>query len=172
MIRFATEEDAGPISHVHVESWRSTYKGVVPDEYLAGLDESARTANWREWIASGVPAFVALQDDVVVGFISGGPIRDPIDDYEAELFTIYLLQDVQRGGIGTALLKRLASRLEDDGFKNMAVWVLEDNRSSSFYERSGAIRISSKEVEIGGALLPVVAYGWPSLRMILLVDHN
>jgi len=69
-------------------------------------------------------------------------------------------------------LKRLAGRLNDDGFKSMAVWVLEDNLSSGFYERSGALRISSKEIEIGGALLPVVAYGWSSLRMILSVDHN
>ena len=166
-IRIATEQDAGSISHVHVESWRSTYKGVVPDNYLAELDELARTANWREWIASGVPVFVAIRDGDVVGFISGGPIRDPIGSYDAELFTIYLLQHVQRSGIGTALLRRLASHLDDNGFKNMAVWVLENNVSSSFYEKSGALRISSKEIEIGGVLLPVIAYGWPSLRAIL-----
>jgi len=166
-IRCATEQDAGPISHVHVESWRSTYKGIVPESYLAGLDETERTASWCEWIRSGTPVFVAIQDGDVVGFISGGPIRDPIDGYEAELFTIYLLQHVQKCGIGTALLRKLASRLDEDGFKSMAVWVLEDNVSSSFYEKSGALRVSSKQIEIGGALLPVVAYGWPSLHTIL-----
>ena len=166
-VRSATGLDAGPISHVHVESWRTTYKGIVPDNYLAGLDEIARTASWRERIESGIPVFVAIQDGVVVGFISGGPIRDPIDGYDAELFTIYTLQHVQRRGIGTALLRKPASRLDADGFKNMAVWVLEDNASSSFYERSGALRVSSKDIEIGGAFLPVVAYGWPSLRTIL-----
>ena len=166
-IRSATEQDAGPISHVHVESWRTTYKGIVPDNYLAGLDEIARTASWREWIESGIPVFVAIQDSVIVGFISGGPMRDPIDGYDAELFTIYLLQHVQRRGIGTALLRKLASRLDDDGFKNMAVWVLEDNISSSFYEKSGALRVASKEIEIGGTLLPVVAYGWTNLRTVL-----
>ena len=139
----------------------------MPGDYLAKLDESARTASWGEWIASGVPVFVATQEGVVVGFISGGPIRDPIGGYDAELFTIYLLQHVQRRGIGTALLRRLANHLDKDGFKSMAVWVLEDNVSSSFYEKSGALRISSKEIEIGGVLLPVIAYGWPSLRAIL-----
>lgn len=166
-IRSATQQDAATIAHVHVASWRSTYKGIVPDNYLAELDETARTASWREWIESGIPVFVAIQNGVVVGFISGGPIRDPIDNYDAELFTIYLLQHVHRAGIGTALLGKLASRLDENGFKKMMVWVLEDNASFGFYEKSGARRISSRQVEIAGTLLPVVAYGWPSLKTML-----
>ena len=169
-IRSATEQDAAAISHVHVESWRTTYQGIVPDRYLAALDETARTASWREWIESGVPVFVAVREGSVVGFISGGPIRDPIEGYDAELFTIYLLQQAQRRGIGTALFRKLASRLDAMGFKNMIAWVLEDNASSGFYEKSGALRISSKEIEIGGTFLPVVAYGWPSLSAIMSPD--
>jgi L-amino acid N-acyltransferase YncA len=166
VIRAATEEDTDSIAYVHVTSWRTTYRGVVPDEYLAGLDEAARAVNWREWLGMGVPVFVAVQDGLVVGFISGGPIREPIEDYDAELFTIYLLEKSQRRGIGAALLKRLAESLVAGGFKKLAVWVLEDNQSYSFYERSGARRVSSKEIDIGGALLPVIAYGWPSIQAL------
>ena len=170
-IRPATEQDAASIAHVHVESWRTTYKGIVPESYLARLDETERTAGWHERIVSGMPIFVAIQQNdtagTVVGFISGGPIREPIDGHDAELYTIYLLQHVQRRGIGTALLRKLASRLDDDGFKNLIVWVLEDNASSSFYGKSGALRISSRQIEIEGALLPVAAYGWPTLSSIL-----
>ena len=169
-IRSATKQDAAAISHVHVESWRTTYQGIVPDRYLAALDETARTVSWCEWMESGVPVFVAVREGSVVGFISGGPIRDPIEGYDAELFTIYLLQQAQKRGFGTALLRKLASRLDDMGFKNMIAWVLEDNASSGFYEKSGALRIASKEIEIGGTFLPVVAYGWPSLRAIRSPD--
>jgi L-amino acid N-acyltransferase YncA len=166
VIRPAVEADAGSIAHVHIASWRSTYSGVVPDEYLAGLDETVRAVNWREWLGLGVPVFVAVQDGLVVGFISGGPIRKSIEDYDAELFTIYLLEQSQRRGIGSALLRRLAESLVAGGFKKLAVWVLEDNQSYSFYERSGARRVSSKEIDIGGAPLPVVAYGWPSIQAL------
>jgi hypothetical protein len=41
-IRAATPDDAVAIAHVHVESWRTTYEGIVPGEYLAGLDETLR----------------------------------------------------------------------------------------------------------------------------------
>jgi HAD superfamily hydrolase (TIGR01509 family) len=36
-VREATPADAGAIARVHIESWRSTYRGIVPDEYLESL---------------------------------------------------------------------------------------------------------------------------------------
>jgi L-amino acid N-acyltransferase YncA len=166
LIRAATEEDAGLISHVHVESWRSTYKGIVPDQYLAELDEAAGAVRWREAIASDVRIFVAVEDDEVVGFAAAGAIREPLDGYDAELGAIYLLERVQRRGIGDALLRAIAGSLGAGGFKSMVVWVLESNASSHFYERLGGVRIASKEIEIGGLSLPAVAYGWTDLLTI------
>jgi hypothetical protein len=48
----------------------------------------------------------------------------------------------------------------------MVAWVLEANPSVRFYEKSGALRISSKQIEIGGVILPEVAFGWPHLETI------
>ena len=36
-IRAAVAEDAAPIARVHVESWRSTYAGILPDEILLNV---------------------------------------------------------------------------------------------------------------------------------------
>ena len=36
-IRVANVPDAAAIAKVHVDSWRTTYTGIVPDEYLAQL---------------------------------------------------------------------------------------------------------------------------------------
>ena len=36
-IRAAKPADAGSLARVHVDSWRSTYTGILPDEFLAGL---------------------------------------------------------------------------------------------------------------------------------------
>jgi L-amino acid N-acyltransferase YncA len=167
-IRRAMERDADAISHVHVESWRTTYAGIVPDEYLAGLDEAEGAVRWREWLTRDVQVFVAELDGEVVGFVGGGSLREPVQDYDAELFAIYLLKQVQGRGIGTALLRALAESLDVGGFKSMVVWVLEGNASSRFYERLGAVRLSSKEMEVGGLMLPVVAYGWCDLKGVAL----
>jgi hypothetical protein len=62
-VRAATEQDAGAISHVHVQSWRTTYTGVVPEAYLDGLNETERVPLWREWLTRDIQVFVADSDE-------------------------------------------------------------------------------------------------------------
>ena len=157
-------EDAASIARVHVESWRTTYRGLVPDAYLAALNVEERTHRWREILNLAGQTTVAEVEGAVVGFISGGPIHELVDGYDAEVYAIYLLQEFQGKGIGRALLLDLARRLDEVGFRSLAVWVIEKNPATRFYERSGAIRVGAREREIGGARLPLVAYGWPDLR--------
>jgi hypothetical protein len=51
----------------------------------------------------------------------------------------------------------------------MIVWVLTANDSLGFYEKTGATLISQKEIEIGGALLPVAAYAWPTIESLAML---
>jgi len=172
-IRAATVHDAKAIAHVHIASWRTTYAGIIPEEYLAALNEGDRVLLWREWLIPDALVFVAEihrevgEPGAVVGFIGGGPIREPLSGHDAELFAIYLLEHAQRRGIGTALLRVLAGSLHAQGFQSMAAWVLAGNASSHFYQKSGALFLASKEVEVGGVMLPILAYGWPNLQAIL-----
>jgi len=46
MIRSATASDAPAIGHVHVESWRSTYRGLMPDAVLVNLSAEQRATFW------------------------------------------------------------------------------------------------------------------------------
>jgi GNAT superfamily N-acetyltransferase len=167
-IRVATVQDAEAIAHVHVQSWRTAYAGVVPDDYLAGLNEADRALLWQEWLTRDVRVFVAEVDGEVVGFVSGGRIREALEGYDAELFAIYLLDRAQRRGLGGAMLRRLAEVLGGEGFKGMIVWVLERNPAIQFYVGLGALRVGAKEIEIGGVLLQEVAFAWPELARIAL----
>ena len=45
-IRRATIKDAEGIAKVHVDSWRTTYKGIIPDEFLKNLSYEKRTELW------------------------------------------------------------------------------------------------------------------------------
>ena len=167
-IRTATVDDAPAVAHVHVQSWLTTYAGIVPDEYLATLNEADRALQWREWLTKDVEVYLAELGGEVVGFISGGPIREPIQAYDAELYAIYLLQPAQGRGIGRSLLGELSGSLLRKGLAGMIVWVLEKNPSKHFYEKSNAQLVASKDIQIGGLTLSEVAYGWPSLAAIQL----
>ena len=46
-IRTAAVADASAIGSVHVEAWRETYAGIVPDHVLGGLSVDKRAAMWR-----------------------------------------------------------------------------------------------------------------------------
>jgi L-amino acid N-acyltransferase YncA len=166
-IRPGTVRDAAAIAHVHVESWRTTYTGLVPDAYLAGLDESLRAKLWSEWLNGETTVMVAEGSEGIVGFAHAGRIRESVKMCDAELYSIYLLSAAQRKGIGSELLKSVGASLLRQEFKSMAVWVLERNSSRRFYERAGAKLAISKVIEIGGAKSMEVAYYWPELESLV-----
>jgi GNAT superfamily N-acetyltransferase len=166
-IRLATAQDAPAIAHVHVQSWLTTYKGVVPQQYLASLNEAERVPLWQQWLTFDISVFVAEIDGTVVGFASGGPIREPLAPYGAELHTIYLLEEFQCRGIGTALLSAVAKSLIAKDHTAMLAWVLEKNPAIHFYERTGAEHLTNKQIEIGGASLTEIAFGWSNLQRLI-----
>ena len=165
-IRPATEADAGAIAHVHVESWRTTYAGIVPDAYLAGLDEVLRAQLWHEWLKGRALVLVAERNGKVAGFAHAGANREALEKCDAELYSIYILRESQGRGTGTALLRAMAAALGERGFTSMAVWVLERNPARNFYEKMGAHLAASKVIEIGGAKLMEVAYAWPDVKSL------
>lgn len=170
-IRSAGIEDAGVIAFVQVESWKTTYAGIVPDAYLASLNAGTNAQRWREWIAAGNSSmFVAENGACVVGFASGGMLRDAIPGYDAELYAIYLLREHQGRGAGRSLVHALANSLRAEGFVSMVVWVLKKNPAVSFYKHLGGIQIAHRPIEIGGASLEELAFGWPQLDFQALID--
>jgi ribosomal protein S18 acetylase RimI-like enzyme len=168
-IRRALPEDAPSIGLVQVESWRKTYAGIIPDAYLASLHIEERAAAWkRELVAGTMFVFVAEDQWGIVGFISGGAIREPIEGYDGELYAIYLMPARQRRGIGQELALTLREAFLMNGFSSMVVWVLERNLPAvSFYKRIGGLQIAQKTIDIGGAVLAELAFGWPALRILL-----
>jgi GNAT superfamily N-acetyltransferase len=165
-IRRASREDAAAIARVQVASWRSTYAGLVPDSYLAAMDPEELARKWDLLIEAGKDFFHVAEDETgVFGFISGGPIREPIDGYDAELHTIYLLSDRQRNGTGRLLVETLVRDLRTARFRSMVVWVLAQNPAVQFYQRLGANEVSRRTVEIGGVSLDDRVLGWPDLGL-------
>jgi predicted N-acetyltransferase YhbS len=71
-IRTARPTDADAIASVHIDSWRTTYRGIIPDEYLDNMNVQARANFWRkELTAQDNPVFVAEQEGAIVGLCNG-----------------------------------------------------------------------------------------------------
>jgi len=164
-IRSARVEDARAISEVHIESWRATYPGIVPQDYIESLDVDVFTKRWADRLASHpeMLIFVAEAGERICGFASGGPSRAEIPGFPGELYAIYLTPGSQLKGIGSRLFGAVVDGLLRDECNAMYVWVLDQNPSKSFYRRMGGQELSSAEIELGGRLLKEVSYGWSDL---------
>ncbi len=167
-IRSAREEDAPGISRVHVDTWRTTYSGLIPEELLARLTYERRENQWRSVLSNPESAewiYVAEDGDgQIVGFVSGGPERSGDADYKGELYAIYVLAAYQGKGIGRALTRVHVQRLLEAGFTSMLVWVLADNPACAFYEALGGQPVREKQETIGDVTLTEIGYGWTDIR--------
>ena len=169
MIRGAKPADARDIALVHVATWRSTYRGIVPDDVLNGLDVEQRTADWQGWLAEDNSlVLVAEEESGICGFCGGGALREPMGGGDAEIYAIYVLAEAQRRGMGGALLRALANGLAQRGFTRPVVWVLTENPARHFYTRLGAKPIGEKAIEIGGRQLLESAYMWDTIGQLVL----
>ena len=174
-IREAVPADAGPMARVHIDTWRTAYAGIVPAGHLVGLSYHDREARWVHILTRDQPAecnvVAETQGGEIVGFAGGGPEREGDRTYLGELYAIYLLQEHQRKGAGRRLVFAVARRLLSVGFNSMLVWVLEDNRPARrFYESLGGEQVGRKTIEIGGAGLVEISYGWRDITS--LVDER
>ncbi len=62
LVSDAEAADAVAIADIHVRSWRTAYRGVMPDAVLDGLSVADRTQQWRRRLAPGSdgPLFVLI----------------------------------------------------------------------------------------------------------------
>ncbi|QFP78010.1 GNAT family N-acetyltransferase [Deinococcus sp. AJ005] len=147
-IRPAIPADTPAIAHIHVTSWRETYAGLMPDDFLDRMTneetQRRREGGWERTISQKLETvLVAEQDGVMVAFGSAGPARDH-PGYEAELMTLYALKSAQGRGLGRALFTEIVQQLRADGFQNLALWVLDANPTREWYLRQGGREAGEK----------------------------
>ncbi|WP_391122543.1 GNAT family N-acetyltransferase [Psychrobacillus sp. L3] len=166
-IRKADLTDTKGIAKVHVDCWRTTYANIIPEEYLKNLTYESREQMWTNAIPQGDIYVAENKSGEIVGFAKGGKERSSkYKGYDGELYAIYILQDYQGKGIGTALVKPIINDIIGVGLNSMLVLVLEDNNSRKFYESLGGRKIDTVEVEIGGKKFSELVYGWEDIRNI------
>jgi GNAT superfamily N-acetyltransferase len=163
-IRPATPDDAAAIARVRVDAWRATYRGMIPDAYLAAMSVDESTAFWRRVLESGSPkvaVFVAEDAGEVVGFASGNRREPPKLGFDAELSAIYVRPDRVRRGLGRRLVAAVADWARRGGSGGLVVFVIAGNKGArGFYENLGAELLLEQPFEWDGIPLVEAAYGW------------
>ena len=161
-VRRATVDDAEAIERIRVETWRATYRGLLPDALIDQLQPNVERRRERLRSPSELN-FVAEEGTKVVGYAFAGSERSHDQEYPGEVYAIYVLPGMQGKGHGRALIRQCADGLAARGITAMLIWVLRENQiGRGFYERLGGMPVREKALEeFPGAEEHVeIAYGW------------
>jgi GNAT superfamily N-acetyltransferase len=173
-IRPGKVSDAAAVARVQVDTWRTAYAGIMPDEVLEQLSYERSTERWQNNLSSTTGFFYLAENDSgeVVGFAIGGREREGNTTYEGEIYAIYVLEAYQVRGIGRQLVAAMAQRLLEEQIDSMLIWVLADNPSRAFYEVLGGELVYQKKDTIRGVVMDKAGYGWRDLRPLIEIERR
>ena len=151
-IRPATPADVDEVTRIYIDSWNAGFgelmsqadRTVTPDLVERWSHDLARPAPHRWWVAESMGS--------IVGVVSIGPSRDPVDPQLGELDTITVDPPHWRTGVGRALISRAFQYLVSDGYNEAIVWTVEGyERGIAFYEamrwrRDGGVRDEGRQI--------------------------
>jgi ribosomal protein S18 acetylase RimI-like enzyme len=161
--------DAVDLARVHVEAWRETYPGLLPQVYLDRMSVATHARRWRyRLMNSGEVTLVAETARGLAGYCSGDWERGGARPGEAEIATLYILRRAQRSGLGRRLLTATARALAARGATSLVIWVLRDNAGARrFYEKMGGTCERERDEPIAGGLVASVAYRWADISTLV-----
>ncbi len=150
-------DDRMEISKVYEKSWKSAYKNIIPQDYLDSIPDGQWVSNLD---STGRKTLICIDNGRIVGTSSFCKSRfEKFNDW-GEVISIYMLPEYMGKGYGKCLLESVISELQRMGYRNIFLWVLEDNISARhFYERFGFFSTDDYlHDEIGGKKLREIRY--------------
>jgi GNAT superfamily N-acetyltransferase len=164
-VRTATSADIEAIAGIHVQSWQSAYRGVVPDDILGSMNAQRSMPGWQNTLDSFPGNLTVAQDEAgILGFCCAGAVVDSGKNhpYAFQIYGLHVRPDRHRQGAGSLLLGRAFERMHTLGLAGAVVWTLAPLvQSRRFYEKHGGVVVKTGVWTAGGRPIEEVAYGWP-----------
>lgn len=166
IIRPAKIEDSPGIARVRIDTWRSAYKGIVPQKHLDELSLPAITVQFQDLFQQdSLCLWVGEEKDEIIGFAYAGEYRGD-DPAAGEVYAIYILDNYQGQGIGHQLMAAVCQQLRQSGKTSLYLDALETNPYRRFYERLGGTIVRKETFVIEDEALPLVYYWWPDINQL------
>lgn len=157
-IRYITSsDDRNKISKIYEDSWRYAYRGIIPQDYLDAIP----VGHWKNNLdIPGWNTMVFILNGEYIGTSSFSRSRFEKYPDSGEIISIYLMPEYIGKGYGKKLLDAVINELRKQGFQEVFLWVLEENRRArQFYENYGFEHDNDyMENKIGGKKLREIRY--------------
>ena len=113
-----TTENVLEISRIYAASWKSAYRGMVPQGYLDQLREDAWVPVSGQWLSgTEVKALSVWEGKEMLGCSFFGESREASLPAAGEIISLYLKPEAFGKGYGGALFRAVVDSLRDEGYR-------------------------------------------------------
>lgn len=172
LIKIATRVHSAIVANLHINSWRTTYRGMLPDDFLEKAVEVERYNFWKQRLelpSQDQLVLLAEEDDnTYLGFIC---IRLNADkQWGTMIDNLHVATNEKGKGIGTQLMEEATTWILDQAPNDgVWLWAYEQNKPARCYYEG----LLGREVETcmlpstAGNSVSSIRYAWESPQQLL-----
>ncbi|HOO74811.1 MAG TPA: GNAT family N-acetyltransferase [Tepiditoga sp.] len=165
-IRKAEKKDLESISEIYINSWFESYSNFISEENLKNSDFLKKENiinSYRNWIFfEGNICFVAEKENNIIGYVYGGDE----EEYDSEIYNLFVKKDFQRQKIGSELLLHTADYFKKKQYEDVVIWAFKKSDSCRFYEKLGGKVMEETFQKIGSQKEEINVYYWDTDDLI------
>lgn len=137
-IRKRRIEDSEELAHAIAVVWNTTYKGIVDDEFLAGLlnNEKSSAEMLRNNLNEQPHYYVLTLQNKIIGWIYYS-LESEMFENAAEIHSLYILKEYQGNGYGKLLYNYAVQNIMKNKITKVIIGCLDGNPSNEFYKHLG-----------------------------------
>jgi GNAT superfamily N-acetyltransferase len=166
----ASSQDAESVARLQAQSWRNTYRGMLPDEFLDHHVVADRlecwTARFASFAADRALVLKAVSDGTLLGYVC--VLLDEEPEWGARLDNLHVTPESKGTGVGYALFqaaREWIARVSPG--TPMHLWCVESNHvARRFYDRQGGTIVeTAKRSFAQQPAVPELRYWWAPLTL-------
>lgn len=174
-IRPATIEDCDALGIVAVTATLKTFLGNIPESaFDFSWTPEMSASNWHEYLSKPLPPgeffMVAVVGQRVIGYVIAGRATGRTD-YARFVNGLYVLPSMQRKGVGRALLRYVATRLQAEGVNSLLIGCLKENPSCAFYQHIGGVEVFRAPNQMDQYETDEIFFGWSDLKNLARTEQ-
>ena len=142
-MQFPTNTDALALAAIQIRSFHKTYRGILPDAYLDGLNAEDVAQDFGVKINDAEKhILITRNDDNIAGYALLSTQRMAELPFAAELIELYIDPAYTGKGIGKKLFQDALALCTQQGWTSLNVWALTANKDAcGFYESMGGTKL-------------------------------
>jgi len=166
IVRRAGDADRAVVAAIHAESWRDTYRSVLPASLLDGEIDAIMSERWAaQPIAPADAVLVAEEQGALLGFCAAW------DGDSAYIDNLHVRAGARSQGLGRRLLAETARHFLARGRSRAHLHVVVANpRARALYVALGGRPAGTVDKNLYGTMVPNERIEWDDLGLLAGAD--